>query len=193
MNKEHYHHLLSSTVENALLHLYCHVSSSTRMIPTPKRNLVLCKYLKPKIKHPKYKIIKNELKRMVFAGQQPNGNLEAKLNELHQVALYHQAKTHNAQHLYDLLNTLYDKHCIDSRLFDPNDPSLPDVIYILQEHLEHCFESHGRQVAPISLLIELQEMTPDTLMEYIQCYSSFTVELKEFNEPQQQAHLLLHP
>ncbi|HIF9499354.1 TPA: DUF2913 family protein [Photobacterium damselae] len=103
------------------------------------------------------------------------------------------AKTHNAQHLYDLLNTLYEKHSIDSRLFEPNDQQLPDVIYILQEHLEHCFESHGSQVAPISLLIYLQEMSPDTLMEYIQRYSSFTVEMKEFNNPMQQTHILLFP
>lgn len=193
MNKEHYHHLLSSTVENALLHLYCHVSSSTRIIPTPKRNLILCKYLKPKIKQPKYKLIKGELKRMVLAGQHPNANLEAKLNELHQVALYHQNKTHNAQSLYDLLNTLYEKHGIDSRLFDSNDQLLPDVIYILQEHLEHCFDKHGHQVAPISLLIELQSEKLDVLMTLIQEYSSFNVEVKEFNERQQQAHILLHP
>ncbi len=122
----------------------------------PNRNLVLCEYLKPKIKPPKYKVIKSELKRIVLTGQHPNADLEAKLNELHQVALYHQAKTHNVQHLYNLLNTLHDKHGINSRLFAPNDPSLPDSIYILQEHLEHCSESHGHQVAPISLLIKRQ-------------------------------------
>ncbi|RWX52871.1 DUF2913 family protein [Photobacterium chitinilyticum] len=191
MSKALYHQLLSEVIENSLLHLYNQVSLSDRFVPLEKRNALLCKYLKPKIKQPCYKPIKGEIKRMVLAGQGIDGDLEAKLNELNIMALEHQSRTNDAQRLYDLLNILLKEHGFDSRLFDESAKAETEVIYVLQDHLVNCFEANGKQVAPVSLLIESERS--ESLIDYINESQLFLAELKETNVSTCQRHILLHP
>ncbi len=73
----------------------------------------------------------------------------------------------DAQRLYDLLNHLFDEHGFDSRLFHEGEKTEPEIIYILKDHLEHCFEEGGEQIAPVSLLIEFEPLTPDILINII--------------------------
>ncbi len=91
---------------------------------------------------------------MVLAGQRIDGDLEAKLNELNTMALEHQSRANDAQRLYDLLNILLKEQGFDSRIFDESARADADVIYVLQDHLVNCFEDNGKQIAPVSLLIE---------------------------------------
>ncbi|MGR5205261.1 DUF2913 family protein, partial [Photobacterium damselae] len=65
MDKTKYHALLSELIENSLLHLYGQVSASSRFVPTHKRNEILVRFLKPKVKQPQFKLVKTEIKRML--------------------------------------------------------------------------------------------------------------------------------
>jgi len=191
LSKENYHQLLSDVIENSLLHLYGQVASNDHFVPLAKRNTLLCKYLKPKLKQPEYKVIKGDIKRMVLAGQRKGGDLEAKLNELYTLSLDYQAKANDAQSLYDLLNILLDEHGFDSKMFDESVKAKPGVIYVLQEHLENCFEENGKQIAPVSMLIEYESVS--LLIELINGTNLFFAELKEYNQNTKQAHIELHP
>jgi hypothetical protein len=193
LSKAQYYQQLSSVIDNALLHLYCQIATTERFVPIAQRNTILNRFLKPKIKDLRYKTIKGDIKRMALIGQRPGGNIEAKLNELRKMAMEYKDKMNGAQHLYDLLNHLFDDHGFDSRLFDNDEITEKEVIYIIKEHIEHCFELDGQQIAPISLCIQFEKNTPDMLLALINNTSLFIAEVKEYNADNQQAHILLHP
>lgn len=185
--------LLSTTIENALLCLYISVSNSTGFVPFEKRNLIISRFLKPKLKDSRYKSIKKELKQILIIARASNGNLEDKLWELNMLSLKHVQKLDDATKLFDQLNYLHDTHDIDAKLFTEQQPDTPEenVIYVLPEHIEHCFDNNGIQIAPLSLFIHGAKAA--ALPNLINGHSLFFAELKEFNDSRQQAHILLHP
>ncbi|PSB88739.1 hypothetical protein C5F63_07080 [Photobacterium damselae subsp. damselae] len=191
MSNNPYHALLSDVVDNALLHLYSEVSTSARFVPTIKRNKILVRYLKPKFKSPKYKLVKAELKTMIGIGRNQEGNLEVKLIELNQLANKHRQDTTDAYSLFQLMGLLNTEYDFDSKLFNPDVISVADVIYILPDHIEHCFSDDGIQVAPISLFIESERV--QELLAAIQDSKLFMAEMTEWNDLKKQAHILLHP
>lgn len=193
LSKAQYYQQLSSVIDNALLHLYCQIATTERFVPIAQRNTILSRFLKPKIKDLRYKTIKGDIKRMVQIGQRPGGNIEAKLNELRKMAMEYKDKMNGAQHLYDLLNHLFDDHGFDSRLFDNDEITEKEVIYIIKDHLENCFELDGKQIAPISLCIQFEKNTPEILVALINHTSLFIAEIKEYNTVKKQTHILLHP
>ncbi|MCD9496711.1 DUF2913 family protein [Photobacterium carnosum] len=115
LSKTQYYQQLSSVIDNALLHLYCQIATTERFVPITQRNAILSRFLKPKIKNMLYKIIKGDIKKIVLIGQRPGGNIEVKLNDLRKMAMMSKDKMNGAQHLYDLLNHLFDDHGFDSR------------------------------------------------------------------------------
>lgn len=191
MSKAHYHQLLSDVIENSLLHLYSQVAINGRFVPLAKRNALLCKYLKPKLKQPCYKVIKGDIKRMILAGQRKDGDLEAKLSELYTMSLGYQGNLNDAQRLYDLLNILFNEHGFDSKMFDESGKAEPEIIYVLRDHLENCFEANGRQIAPVSMLVESERAI--SLIKIINDTKLFLAKIKEFNENTRQSHIELHP
>ncbi len=64
-------------------------------------------------------------------------------------------------------------------------------IDVLEEHIEHCFDHYDSQVAPLSMLIQL-ERAPE-LIDIINQHGWFIAEMEEWNNNTFQAHLLLHP
>jgi hypothetical protein len=78
-----------------------------------------------------------------------------------------------------------------NKLVNDKQPILPEIIYILADHIEHCFSDEGKQIAPVSLLIETTRLT--VLLNAIERYPAFSYELHEWNEQTKQAHILLHP
>lgn len=185
--------LLSSIIENALLNLYANVSAAKGFTPLEKRNLILSRYLKPKLKDPRYKSIKNELKQMLNISRTKGANLENKLWELNTFSVGHQQKIDDATKLFDQLNFLHDEHGIDAKLFHEKSDDNPsdNTIYVLPEHIEHCFNQSGEQTSPLSLLIQGDKASG--LAELINAHGLFRAEQKEWDEKACQAHVLLHP
>ncbi|WP_333909547.1 DUF2913 family protein [Vibrio algivorus] len=179
---------MNNTVTYALLHLLCQVSLCERRVPVTKRNEILVKYLKPKLKDKRLANIKKELKLMIQIARTPNSNLEEKLHELNQQAI--DVKASSRDNLIRLLADLKDNDGFDSQVFDEGQPTEPDVLCMLEEHIEHCFDELGYQIAPISMLIESARAYE--LLDIINHNNSFRAEMKEWNDSTKQAHLLLH-
>lgn len=154
--EKNYHRLLDELIENALLHLYFNcLQNSPRRTPRHARNAVLVKYLKPFLKSNKYKTIKKDVKIMVLTGQKAASDLEQKLLEIQRLSRKAKQNVSDAHRLYQLLNILFDQYGIDSKIFkDKVEKS--NTIYLLQDHLEHCFEESGKQVAPVSLFMQCE-------------------------------------
>ncbi|WP_070962747.1 DUF2913 family protein [Vibrio sonorensis] len=184
-----YYHCLHRTVTNALLHLLLQVSASPRFVPTAKRNEILVKFLKAKAKDKDLATIKKDIKLMLNIARTRNGNLELRLYQLNEKA--NNTQVAGAEKLYSLLTYLYDEHGIESRLFEEGNEPEPEILYMLGDHIEHCFNTDNQQIAPLSMLIQ-SESAPQ-LEAIIKQQGWFSAEMKEWNEATYQAHLVLHP
>ena len=52
------------------------------------------------------------------------------------------------QLLFDLLHHLESEHNYRSQLCNENEIATVDVVYLLQDHIENCFNDEGNQIAP---------------------------------------------
>lgn len=183
-----YYRTLHQTITHALLHLLFQVSTSSRFVPIAKRNEILLKYLKPKMKNKAYAAIKKDIRLMVQTARTKGGNLEMKLYQLNEKAK--KIKIAGAEKLYSLLVYLYDEEGIESRLLEEGTEAEPNVLYLLEEHIEHGFDNMT-QITPLSMFIQ-HERAYD-LIDSIHRHGLFIAEIKEWNAITHQAHLLLHP
>ncbi len=184
-----YYYKLNTLVTNALLHLLCKVATSKRYVPISTRNEILIKYLKPKVADKSLSNIKKDIKLMLSVARKKGGNLEMKLHELNVQAS--KAKLAGAERLYNLLVYLYDEEGLESRLFEEGNEAEPGILYMIEEHIEHGFDDSHKQVAPLSMLIQL-ERAPE-LIDSINHHGYFIAEMKEWNSETHQAHILIHP
>jgi hypothetical protein len=184
-----YYHNLHSVVTHALLHLLCKISTSPRFMPVAKRNEILIKYLKPKLADKSLSNIKKDIKLMLNVARKQGSNLEMRLYELNSQA--NRTQLVGAEKLYNLLVHLYDEEGIESRLFEEGSEAEPSILYMLSEQIEHGFDQEHKQVAPLSMLIQL-EQAPE-LPNLINAHGLFTAEMKEWNAQTHQAHILVHP
>lgn len=184
-----YYHNLHNLVTNALLHLLCQVSASQRHVPVSVRNDILIKYLKPKVTNKSLANIKKDIKLMIGVARKKGSNLEMKLYELSSQSK--QTKLFGAEKLYNLLVYLYDEEGLESRLFEEGSETEPNVIYMLEEQIEHGFDQQHNQTAPLSMLIQSERA--QELIGSINQHGFFVAEMKEWNAEAHQAHILIHP
>lgn len=59
---------------------------------TKRRNELLIKFIKPKVKEVQYSVCKNEIKMMLRVGRKVKGNLEKKLWDINTINLAYQEK-----------------------------------------------------------------------------------------------------
>ncbi|QDO84027.1 DUF2913 family protein [Shewanella psychropiezotolerans] len=151
----------------------------------------MVRYFKPKLKEHRYRRMKSELRRFLSIGRSVNGNLEVKLNEIHQLHCCLERNLTDAQRLFDLLEILRCEQGLDSRFVNETERRVPGFIYMLQEHIENGFNDDGEQVSPISLFLESDKT--GGLVEAIEQTELFSAEMKQLNEEAKQGHILLHP
>lgn len=78
-----YRPLIEDLATNALLHLeFEKLKNKPRHTPIASRNIILGKYLKDKLKLPKYKLVKKDMKSLVLLSKKPNANIEKRLDNL---------------------------------------------------------------------------------------------------------------
>ncbi len=184
-----YYYNLHTVVVHSLLHLLCQVSSTTRYVPVATRNDILVKFLKPKLTDRSLSNIKKDIKLMLNVARCKGGNLEMKLHELNVQAC--KTKLVGAEKLYELLVYLYDEEGIESRLFEEGREAEAGILYMLDEQIEHGFDDAHKQVAPLSMLIQLEEAP--VLIDVINQHGVFVAEMKEWNANTHQAHIVVHP
>ena len=165
------------------------VSTQTRRVPTQTRNEILVRYLKPKLKDKRLTNVKKDIKLMLITGRKNGSNLEMKLYGINEQAK--KTDLASVEQLYSLLVYLDDNHGIQSCLHSEDEAIEEGVLYLLQEHIENCFNDEQRQVAPISMLIQ-SEQGPG-LVDAIHAHGWFQAEVKEWNPDTAQTHLLVHP
>ncbi|WP_348224425.1 DUF2913 family protein [Vibrio parahaemolyticus] len=184
-----YYYNLHHLVTHSLLHLLCKVSATERHVPVTTRNEILIKYLKPKLANKSLSNIKKDIKLMLSLARRKGGNLEKKLHELNSQA--NKTKLVGAEKLYNLLVHLYDEEGIESRVFEEGMEAQSGILYMLDEQIEYGFDDNDKQIAPLSMLIQLQR-APE-LIDVIDQHGFFVAEMKEWNSETHQAHILVHP
>ncbi|MDG3409869.1 DUF2913 family protein [Vibrio parahaemolyticus] len=184
-----YYYNLHHLVTHSLLHLLCKVSATERHVPVATRNEILIKYLKPKLANKSLSNIKKDIKLMLSLARRKGGNLEKKLHELNSQA--NKTKLVGAEKLYNLLVHLYDEEGIESRVFEEGMEAQSGILYMLDEQIEYGFDDNDKQIAPLSMLIQL-ERAPE-LIDVIDQHGFFVAEMKEWNSETHQAHILVHP
>ena len=179
MSDCHYYDLLSRLVVDSLLHLYLTVSETTRITPIYKRNEILVRFLKLNLKNDKYKHAKIEIKRLLEVGRHKNGNLEDKLLEIYATIINWMKNATDAQKLFDFLERLRSNYKLDTRFIINNEKHKPMFVYILQSHVETCFDNRGVQVAPVSLFFQSQKAIE--LESICKDINLFDIEVKTIN------------
>ena len=182
-----YDQLLSSTVDNALLHLWMKVSTSKQFVPTKTRNEWLLKYFKPKVKDTKYKLIKNDLKIMLRIARHPNGDLEKRLNELHDLSDKHLRS--DVQTLYSWLNWIFDEHDIESKLWEETEERHEGVLYMRREDFLETFSDSNQQIAPVPMFLQHRDAL--SLFELIKKDDAIHLEANRFDEETQELSVLV--
>lgn len=184
------HNSMAEITENSLLHLYMRKISIGRVIPTNQRNEILVKFLKLKLKQQRYKSIKRDVKQLIHYSRGKGNDLEMKICELNTLTSDFK-KNNDLQRFFDLLSKLEAEYEFSSHLSKESQKREAEVVYIIQDHLENCFNYSGQQIAPVSLLMESKRCT--NLVAAITAIGLFEPELKEFKESTSEAHIILHP
>ncbi|TRY15816.1 DUF2913 family protein [Shewanella hanedai] len=184
--------IFCDVIDNCLLHLYLTTAETSRFTPKIRRNEILVRYLKPMIKVKRYQASKKEIRRLLALARTESCDLEAKLIELRNLSLRHDKNATDAKRLFNLLSIIESGLGFPSRfLSSPSETQrVPNMIYMLQEHVENGFIESGEQVAPVSLFLESDHVTK--LIDLINDTGLFLAKMEQHNLVTKQGHIVLH-
>lgn len=172
MNNDIHHKAMSTLVEHALLHLHMQLHCEKRFVPVERRNQILLKYMKPKVKS--FQGIKSDLKMLLAFGKK-KGNLEAKLWQLNQIHLKMDKQSTDADTLYSLLLWLHDEHGVASKLCDDIEEFEANILYMPQRSIDEGFNNQNEQIRPLPFFVKTD--SPNMLIEAINSDSRYQAHL----------------
>ncbi len=148
--------LLSELATHALLHLHFKILASTRPVAVKERNDLLQKWLKPKLKSNRYKLIKKPLKSLTQQAKGESGNLEVLLERCVGADKPRSLQPHLDSYLL-LINEIEKKLGTTVLLSRPEDVDLSHdqhgcLLCVLSDNLNQHFDDNNALVAPISML-----------------------------------------
>ncbi|SDH44308.1 Protein of unknown function [Vibrio xiamenensis] len=188
MSEHSYHHLLQSTFENTLLHLYFKVNVASGFVTEERRNKIIIDFLKPKIKQERYKSIKKQLKTICLM-KNKFGSIEKHLDDV--LSQYVEiANKNDVEKLYSLLES-FEFSGFETKLIEETPTQQADVVYLDRAHIDNCFDDENRQIAPISLFIHTNGLEKFTTCLTNQFY--FRFEQYQKSEELNNYHYQLHP
>lgn len=187
-NLKHYQ-ALDELVTNALLALYCTMSQQGGFWTTKKRNVLLVKFIKPKLKKPQFLTCKNEIKTMLSIGRSATGSLEQKLWDINRLNLEYQAKFSQADELYIMLSGLFEQHQFPSMLENSEKDLKRDTLYMKEKGIENGFDEDNNQIKPLAMTVKTERLK--ALIEAVQAKGIYRVEVDHVDE-HEVIHLLLH-
>ena len=148
--------LLSELAVHALLHLHFKIHASSHDLSLKERNVLLQKWLKPKLKSHRYRLIKKPLKYLTQQAKGEKGNLEALLDRC--VDANKPSNAHPDLDSYLLLiNEIEKKLGTTVLLSRPEDVDLSYdqhgcLLCVLSDNLNQHFDNNNALIAPISML-----------------------------------------
>ena len=187
-NLKHYQ-ALDELVTNSLLGLYCTMSQQGGFWTTKRRNELLVKFIKPKVKRPQFSTCKNELKTMLSIGRSGTGNLEAKLWDINRLNLEYQAKFSQADELYIMLTELFEQYKFPSMLEDIEKEIERDTLYMKEKSVEQGFDEDSNQIKPLAMTVKTHRLK--LLIKALQAKGIYRVEIVS-EDKDEVIHLLLH-
>ncbi|CAK3965639.1 DUF2913 domain-containing protein [Vibrio crassostreae] len=156
---------------------------------TKRRNELLVKFIKPKVKRPQFSTCKNELKTMLSIGRSGTGNLEEKLWDINRLNLEYQAKFSQADDLYIMLTELFEQHQFPSMLEDIEKEIERDTLYMKEKSVEQGFDEDNNQIKPLSITVKTNRLK--LLIKALQAKGIYSVEIVS-EDKGEVIHLLLH-
>lgn len=121
--------LLLDVCQNALICLYLQVADNRGFTPVPARNVILKKYIKPKIKLPAFKTIKRQLKLLVADEKvKLESQLDALITRLSQTCNNHDI-------VFEYLGDLHVATGLMVSVVQKDTVAAPGNIYVLGEDL----------------------------------------------------------
>jgi hypothetical protein len=146
-----YYRSLKSVFENALISMYLEVSSLDRFVPTNVRTQLIKKFIKPKVKLDKYKIIKKELKRLSLT--KDTVNLENEISKLLQNLGTYKAKGDAEALLFDFLGNVHVWTGLMVQLSSSASVAEPGNIYLLKDETFTKIDDLGNYLEPVNLFV----------------------------------------
>ena len=179
--------------ETALLSVYSYTYKPNKVIPRAEQNKILASYFKKATKMDKYRSVKKDASIMLNVARK-NSDAVSEIRKYYDSLVSDQDRIgkNDLDRLYSLLRSL-ELVGWRSMLFEKGDsePSVSDTMYVLKDHINHCFTDDGLQQAPLSLLVQTSKFK--VLWKLLETACEFDCEIKEQNESLRNYHILLHP
>ena len=151
-----YQPLIYELSTHAQLHLeFYKLNQRPRHVPVATRNAVLGKYIKEKLKLPKYKLIKKDMKSLVLLSKKPNANIEQRLDNL--LSLHSTRVTNHLDAFFYVVAEIERAWNTDFKMIPPDTLELSEIdnkaLIIPTANIgAHFSEDENELVEPITFL-----------------------------------------
>ncbi|MEO3684409.1 DUF2913 family protein [Shewanella vesiculosa] len=173
-----YYETLKDVCENALLNMYLEVSSNNRFTPIEKRTQIIKKFIKPKLKMSKYKVIKPELKRLALV--KATISLESELHKLLTNMLEYKRKGDAEALLFDFLGNIHVWTGLMIQVANKFTVAEPGNVYLLEDETFSKLDKDGHYIKPINLFVYLDtDNDLNTVLSQIQQDERFNISVSE--------------
>lgn len=173
-----YYETLKDVCENALLNMYLEVSSNNRFMPIEKRTQIIKKFIKPKLKMSKYKVIKPELKRLALV--KATISLESELHKLLTNMLEYKRKGDAEALLFDFLGNIHVWTGLMIQVANKFTVAEPGNVYLLEDETFSKLDKDGHYIKPINLFVYLDtDNDLNTVLSQIQQDERFNISVSE--------------
>lgn len=180
---------LGELVVHALLALYSAMSQQGGFWTVKRRNELLVKFIKSKLKLSQFSVCKKDMKTMLSIGRSPVGNLEQRLWEVNKLNLEYGSTLSQADELYIMLTDIAEQHQFNSLLDNPEKTKVMDTLYMKQSDIEGSFNELNQQVKPLSMTVKTSRLK--AFIDAVQAKGVYRVEIDHV-DAQEVIHLLLH-
>ena len=169
-----YYETLKDVCENALLNMYLEVSSNNRFTPIEKRTQIIKKFIKPKLKMSKYKVIKPELKRLALV--KATTSLESELHKLLANIQKYKGKGDAEALLFDFLGNIHVWTGLMIQVANKYTVAEPGNVYLLENETFTKLDKDGHYIKPINLFVYLDaDNDLNTVLSQIQQDERFNI------------------
>lgn len=150
-----YAQLLKEICTNALLHLEFHkLAEKPKYITTLKRNVILGQYLKARLKQPRYKAVKKDIKTLILLSKKATANVEVKIEAL--LLLEVPTVSNELDAFYYLVQQIESDWNMPMMMIDPKSVTLSHdsgkTLLLPTDDISSHFDENSNLVKPINIV-----------------------------------------